>query len=279
MVPVCNVPTIARTIHYLVDFGVTEIAVNAYHLHQRLVEYLKEGSSFGIPIEVFIEREILGTGGGIENTRGFWDKGPFVVINGDIVTSIDLCSALKAHEKSGTIATLVLHDFQPFNKIRLDEGNCISQIPRELPRPAAGTLAFTGIHIVEPELLQHIPRGTRSDIMDCYRSLISEGSAISGHLAEGHFWYDIGTIEGYVNANLGLLGNEHLAMGCGVRIHPTARIGDWAVVGNHCSIEEGAQVTRSILWEHIKIRRGVRVNDSIVTEAGEVLTDLSGAII
>jgi len=113
LMPVVNRPVIDRIIQFLKSHGVGEIIVNAHHHYEKIVDHLKEGSCFDMKVEVRVEKEILGTGGGIKNTRDFWDKAPFVVINGDILTDMDLRKAYESHLKRGNLATMVLHDLPP----------------------------------------------------------------------------------------------------------------------------------------------------------------------
>ena len=198
LVPVGNRTIIDRTINWLKTHGVNEMVVNAHHHHHQILNYLDGGRPFGVKISVSEEPEILGTGGGIRKTRWFWDDEPFIVVNGDILTDIDLSSAYELHQKRNDLATLVLHDFKPFNQIKIDENRDIMDIS---PEPGTGRFAFTGIHIINPEVLDHIPPDRFFCILETYRALIRAERPVRGHLVQGHCWRDAGTIESYVQAN------------------------------------------------------------------------------
>jgi NDP-sugar pyrophosphorylase family protein len=261
LMPVANQPIIARVIDHLKAHGFTRLVVNAHHLHQQLLDYLDLGKPFGLPIDTRVEPEILGTGGGIKNTSDFWDDDPFVVINGDVLTDIDLASAYEEHVRSGSLVTLILHDCEPFNQIEVAEDGHISDIARQnLP----GRLAFTGIHIISPELLSYIPKGVFYDIIVCYQQLIASGKAIRAFVSKNHYWRDIGTLKSYVDANRELSKKEILiAPGC--EIDPSVVFKDWAVVGEKSVIRRHAEIARSILWEGATVREGSMIADSIVT--------------
>ena len=128
LMPVGNVPIIDRIIEYLKTYGISELVVNAHHHYEQIAEHLNSGRHFGINIDVRVEPNILGTGGGIKNTEDFWDKAPFIVINGDVLTNINLRNAYKAHERSGSLATLILHDQPPFNQLKIDDKKNITHI-------------------------------------------------------------------------------------------------------------------------------------------------------
>ncbi len=270
LVPIGNIPIINLLIQYLKGHGIDKIIVNAHHHYQQVIDHLDGGKPFGIDIEVRVEPEILGTGGGIKNTEDFWDADPFIVINSDILTNIDLSRAYDEHRRNKNLVTLVLHDYKAFNQILIDAHLNILDIG---PESSPGRLAFTGIHIIEPEVLDHIPQ-KKSNIINCYRELIKSGKSVRAHLAHGHDWRDIGTIESYRLANKEILKKDQFLLGPDCQIHSSARIDGWAVIGEKTLLEEDVVISKSILWDNVTIKRGTRVIDSIVTSSKKVGHDL-----
>jgi len=274
LMPVANKPILARNIEYLVSHGIAEIIVNAHHHSNLLVDYLKDGSSFGINIEVKVEPEILGTGGGIKNTEDFWDKEPFFVINSDILTDIDLAAVYKVHQTSGSLVTLVLHDCEPYNQVRVDDQWNITDIAKS---DTPGRLAFTGIHVIDPEVLSHIPQGVFSDVIECYRKLIRLGKPIRACLVQGHYWRDIGSIQSYLEANRELAGNSFV-IGPGCSIDASVKMSDWGVIGENSRLGKNVEVQRSVLWEGVTVKEGIKVADAAVTSGRVVDRDLHGEV-
>ncbi|MFH1349375.1 MAG: NDP-sugar synthase [Pseudomonadota bacterium] len=275
LIPVVNRPIISIIIEYLKKHGINQMVVNTHHHQQQIVDYLDCGTPFGIEIDVRVEPEILGTGGGIKNTLDFWDTEPFIVVNSDILTNIDIGPACEQHRNSGALATLILHDYGPFNQIQIDHRQNLIDIAS---KSEPGRLAFTGIHIIDPELLSHIPEKRFSDIIDCYRKLIQSRGVIRAYLSKGHYWRDIGTVSDYVEANRDLLEKEPYAIGTDCHIDPSVNLDEWAVVGERCHLEKDAEIKRSILWEGVRIKKGIRVIDGIVTSFAEVNRDVTGEI-
>lgn len=273
LMPVANVPALGRNIEYLKGYGVTRIVVNAHHHHELIVKYLDGGRPFNMEIEVRVEPEILGTGGGIRNTAGFWDGEPFFVVNSDILTDIDLGPAYARHRDSGALATMVLHDYLPYNQILVDPQGNVRHIA---DAPLPGGVAFTGIHIISPELLPLIPEGF-SSIITCFRRVMDRGKGIRGYLTGGHLWRDIGTLESYIEANREF-SPQPFTVASGCSIESSAKLMEWGVVGAGVRIGEGAMIRRSILWEGAKIGKGIRVVDSVVTSNREVDRDLADEI-
>lgn len=278
LVPVANRAAIDRVIDYLVSQGVESIAVNAHHHHRELVSHFSGHRSFGPTVRVFAEPDLLGTGGGIRNTAGFWGNEPFVVINTDILTDIELEGAYQSHKAGGAPATLILHHRSPYNQVQLDRHGNVTRIAQ---KQAPDAVAFTGIHILEPELLDWIPEGEYSDIMDCYRRLIASGNPPKGYMVRPKHWRDIGTIREYVLAHQEALVRESppWVLGSGCRVDPGARLREWAAIGPDCRIPADAEIRRSILWEGITVCPGVRVVDSIVTDSKTVRSDLKNEVL
>jgi mannose-1-phosphate guanylyltransferase len=277
LMPIDNKPIIHRTVEYLKRFGIHQIVVNAHHHSEQILDSLDSGRPFGVEIDVRIEAQILGTGGGLRNTRDFWDHDPFIVINSDILTNIDLDEAYAHHRSTRALATLILHHCDPFHQMQIDEHFRITDIGRQnMP----GRWAFTGIHIIEPGLLTHIPDTAFSDIIDCYRTLIQAKERIHAFMVQGHYWRDIGRVESYVQANKEILEHENktFSMGSHTRMHPSARLSEWAIVGDHGVLEEQVEVRRSILWDHVRVQKGCKIIDSIITSWMEVTEDVQGEI-
>lgn len=267
LVPVLNKPIIGHTIDYLKTYGFTDIAVNAHHHYKQIIEYLDEGRPFDIDINVLVESEILGTGGGIQNSKGFWDNDPFIVINSDILTDIRLDHAYESHKKSGCIATLVLHDYAQFNQITIDENGHITHFRSTSD---IEKLAFTCIHIIQPELLSHIPEAKQSDIIACYTGLINSGIPVNAYISMNHYWRDIGSIGSYIQANKDMLAGDSFAAGTGLNMDPTARLEGWAVLGNNVVLEKNTVIERSIIWDNVTVKEGVTVTENIVTSNKKV---------
>ena len=278
LVPVVNRPAISRNIDYLKSYGVKNIIVNACaHFHQ-LLEYLERGSSWGVNIDVRVEPEILGTGGGIRNCADFFDNDTFMVINSDILTDIDLGAVWAFHKSSGEIATLVLHNYPSFNQIKIDNRSQILDIGFTNKE---GRLSFACIHILEPTIFSFIPGSGYSDIVDCYRKIIASKIPINAYVSRGHYWHDIGKPDSYIHANLDMLKRENgpFFIGPGSAIAPSVRFEDWAIIGENACVENDVVIKRSILWDHVNVKSGVQIVDSILTSYREVERDVREKII
>jgi NDP-sugar pyrophosphorylase family protein/tRNA A-37 threonylcarbamoyl transferase component Bud32 len=200
--PISGKPLLDKTIRDLIKAGCTEIAINTHHLHWQIDEFLRK-ENYEIPVTTRYEPEILGTGGAIKNISDFWDEKPFMVINSDILTDIDLKDVYEYHLGHAHSATLVLHDFQKFNNVYVNSEDFIIGFDQTdaVPRSkATAKLAFTGIQVIDSDLLALIPDNRFYSVIDLYRNLISANRKVKARIVTDHFWRDIGTPEDYHDA-------------------------------------------------------------------------------
>ena len=270
--PVLNKPLLAVIIEQLRRAGVTEIAVNTHHLGDQIAAFLEKHNLSGITAHVLHEEVILGTGGGLRNAGRFLDDAPFLVINGDIFTTIDLKAAYSFHIASGNTATMALHHYPKYNNVLVDDRDSIKGFS---PHPD-GRMAFTGVHVINPDVLSLIPEGVYYDILDTYRALISKGAKLGAFRVSGHYWTDIGTIEAYLALHGDLLkgrvkGIDDLlpcdspfCLGEDVSIAEGVEFTDWASIGDRVSVEPYTHLTQSVVWEGAKIKAKTHIVNTVV---------------
>ena len=174
--PVVGIPVLERMITGLKQAGCTAIAVNAHHLSHQIENFLAE-KTFELPIVFSHENEILGTGGAIRKLSDFWDDEPFIVVNADIVTDIQLESVYREHLECCAQVSLVMHDHLLFNNVWVDSYNSIVGFKRccdTTSQVKHRKLAFTGIHVMDKRILSWIPEQGFSDIISVYQKMIDK---------------------------------------------------------------------------------------------------------
>jgi len=214
--PILGRPLIDILIRRLESVGAEAIIINTHHLARMIDQYVKT-QTHTIPVVTRYEPTMLGTGGAIKNVEDFWDDEPFLVINSDIFTNIDFGEVYQFHLNHKSPVTLVLHDYPQFNHVWLDSGDHITGFghtdpcppsrieaqkvtDRGLRRTAERRLAFTGVQVLDPQVLNFIPKGIFCGIIDTYCEMINRGLKIRGFIARNHYWHDIGTVAGYQGA-------------------------------------------------------------------------------
>ncbi len=251
-IPFLNRPLIAYSVEYLTSFGLSDIIVNLHHQPDSIREALGDGSRFGAGIQYSYEEEILGTSGAMDRVRDQLIEDDFIVINGKIVTNIDLHAALRDHRERNALATLVLKPNparERFSRVEIDDRRFVTRFAG-FPSASDTTdpLMFTGIQVLSPRLFEYIPRGRFShSTVDVYPRAIEAGEAVIAHISEGD-WYEMSTLDRYLEASILFMRKRGMQV----------------VAGAGAVIEEGAQVRDSVLWENVRVERGAEVHRAVL---------------
>ena len=176
--------------------GCEAIAVNTHHLESQIESFIT-AQNYSVPVRISYESEILGTGGAIKNIEDFWDDRPFLVVNSDIVTDIDFRSVYEFHLAHSYPVTLVLHDCPEFNTVSVNHDGFVAGFPADSKAGVSAQVTFTGIQVLDPEILNWIPRAGFSSSIETYKQLLSRKQPVKAHILNGNFWSDMGTSERY----------------------------------------------------------------------------------
>jgi mannose-1-phosphate guanylyltransferase len=266
--PVLGRALLLRHIDKLRAAGFGALVVNAHHLREQIVSLLAREN--GIVVQQ--EEEILGTGGGVRLARRSFGSGPLLVTNGDIHHDIDLGWVHRQHLAAGAAATLVLHDCPRFNKVEVAPDGCILGFGNPRPQGASRLLAFTGIQVLDPAILELIPPGICYDIIDCYRRVIRQGGTIRALVVRNHFWTDMGTPGDYLALHASLLtgdgssaAGESFFVGEGAVLGAGVHLDDWVAIGAGARIGAGVSLTRVVVWDGAEVAPGGHHADTIIT--------------
>jgi mannose-1-phosphate guanylyltransferase len=281
--PVLNRPLLGITIEQLREIGATGIIINAHHLAEQVEQFVGRGE-WGLQMEVRVEPEILGTGGGITHCADFLRYAPFfVVVNADVYHTFDLIPAIHYHRESDNLATLVLYDHPRFNQVGIDgEGRIVSVRGKPITPSTSATqlLTFTGIHIISPKLLDAMPSAGFFGIMEIYMELASHGEAIRGYQMQGGYWRDIGRVEDYMDLHRDLIGEKGKSV-----IHPDATLSEdvhiegFVCAGKGTRIKTGSFIKDSIIWDEVVIEAGSTVEGCVVGDRAQVKGQYRGAVL
>ena len=277
VIPVLGEPLCGHAMAFLRGHGAESFLLNLHHGPETVREKVTAWAAGRFPVEFTHEPEILGTGGGIGNARGFLRGGTFVTANSDAVARFPLGDALALHRSNGALATLVLlpDPSRRYTPVRVRDDGRISGFGVAAP---AGTSEgfYTGYLIAEPELLDRIPRGRPSCIVrETLAPLITAGAPICAFMTEGAF-LDFGTPADYLRGTLALLAEREGGKGPHSYVHPRASIGKGAILGPGAVVEEnasvgtGATVRHAILWPGAVVPPGTLVENGILTPRGFV---------
>ena len=272
-IPFLNQSLISYSVEYLASFGIRDIIVNLHHQPDSIRRVLGDGSKLGVRIQYSHEEEILGTSGALDRVRNDLEDDDFVVINGKIVTTIDLNAAVAAHREQNSIATLILKENaarEHFSMVEIDHNFRITRFAG-FPEPMANEafiaeatvsnpgggvkienapLMFTGIQVLSPRILDYIPRNKFShSTIHVYPRAMEEGEVVSAHVSDGD-WYEMSTLDRYFQASLLFMRKNRMQF----------------IAGSNCKIEAGAVIEDSVLWDGVTVERGARVRNSVLAD-------------
>ena len=266
--PLLNIPLLVATIARLKNSGFDHIIINCHHLREQIKEQIS--TIPGIIIQE--EKTILGTGGGLRQALEKLRNEPLLVTNGDIYHSIDYRWLYERHMHSEGKVSLAMHDYPRFNMVEVEKGRITGFRGHNL----SNSLAFTGLHVIEPGVLKEIVPGEKSCIISRYQKLLEENNPIAAVFVEDAYWTDIGTPEDYLQLHRGLLtgevprwselgetGTTPFRISEEAAVGDNLRLEDWACLGN-AQIGSNVTIARSVVWNGAVIADNSQLSDAII---------------
>jgi NDP-sugar pyrophosphorylase family protein len=296
MAPMVNRPFLEHVVDWLGGHGIDDVVLTTHYLPEAITGYFGDGSRHGIRLTCLREEEPLGTGGAIKNAEYLLDD-TFLVLNGDILTDLDLGALISYHHSKRAQATIALtwvEDPTPFGAVETAPDGRIERF-REKPRPEEVTTNYinAGVYVFEPALFREMPSGAFSVERDLYPRLVEQGLPLFGFRTDG-YWLDIGTVEKYLTAHQDILDGKvaarlpgrEVAPGVWVdrsaQIDPEAVLEPPLVIGARSQVARGALVgAYSVLGDGARVGRGATVESSVVWPGSSVApeAELTGCVV
>lgn len=198
LMPVGDVPILEVVIRQLKHYGVCDIVMAVGHLAELLMAYFGDGSRFGVRIDYSRETEPLGTAGPLALIPHL-DK-TFMVMNGDVLTTLDYAALLAHHRASGAAATIASHQRDAKIDLGVIQTDATGRITNYIEKPTYHYLVSMGIYVFEPAVLRHITPGQRLDFPDLVLRLLAAGEQVQSYAFDG-YWLDIGRPDDYGQAS------------------------------------------------------------------------------
>ncbi len=304
-------PFMTFMLEWLRGHGIDDVIMSCGFLADSVRDVLGDGSSLGISLRFVEEPEPLGTAGALKLAEPMLDE-RFLMLNGDVLTDIDLGAQIAQHERTGARATLALvpvEDPSAYGVVMLEDDRSVRDfVEKPAPGSVESNLISAGAYVLQREILELVaPDRNVSIEREVWPRLIGEG--LYGFPAES-YWLDIGTPERYLQGTFDIiagnvasgvrerLGAEHLAVDAsatvqgelsapalierGVKIAHDARVGPLVVLGEDVSIGAGSVVERAVILKGTQIGPGCELRDCIIAAgcrvgAGTKITD--GAVL
>ncbi len=206
LIDLAGKPLLRHAIEHLKQFGITDITINVFHFAEQVISYLEENNSFGLNIHISDERDqLLDTGGGLKKAAVFLNGDePILIYNVDVISNLDLNLLLKYHQEQKSLATLVVRARETSRYLMFDSAhqmtgwknfsNGVTRISRDESFAESQPFAFSGIHLIQPELFDLITEEGKFPIMDMYLRLAKVHS-IKAYIDHSDLWMDLGKPE------------------------------------------------------------------------------------
>jgi mannose-1-phosphate guanylyltransferase len=277
VVPLVDRPFIAFMLDWLRGHGVDDVIMSCGHLATGVRDVLGDGSAFGVRLRFVEEPQPLGTGGALKHAEELLDE-RFLMLNGDVLTDIDVSAQLEQHAATGARATLGLYpveDPSAYGLVRLDASDRVTEfVEKPAPDQIDTNNISAGVYVLERSVLELLAPGRPASIeREVFPRLV--GAGLFGHVAHG-YWMDIGTPERYLQATYDILegtvrtevaqrlGETFVCVEDGA--HGSAHVVPATLIERGCTIAEGARVGGRAVLE-----QGVSVGEHTVIEGSVVL--------
>ncbi len=300
MLPIINRPMMEQTMINLRDLGIKEFIVLLYFKPEIIQDHFGDGSDFGMKISYVIPDDDYGTAGAVKLAQEYIGDDNFIIISGDLVTDFDFQKIFDYHKEKKSKLTITLTSVDNPLEFGVVIANEDGRIEKFLEKPSWGEVFSdtinTGIYIIEPEILNYIPKGENFDFAkDLFPLLMKEGvELIAGH-ASG-YWRDVGNPDSYREVHEDIMSDRvRLTIKSKERFYPdgvlysdeTPHIGDGVeiigkvifgknvtigertklknvVIGDNVTIGEDSKISNSVVWEKVKIGRGTKIDNGVI---------------
>lgn len=283
MLPVAGRPVIERVVSYLSGHGVNEVVLSLGYRPDAFIAAYPDGQCAGVKLVYAVEDQPLDTAGAI--AFAIQQSGPveetFIVVNGDVLTGIDLTELVQFHrDRAGeaSIALTPVEDPSRFGVVPVDErGRVEAFIEKPAPGTAPTNMINAGIYVLEPSFVPRVEPGRRVSVeREIFPQLVRDGSLYA--LGSNALWTDMGTPYNYLEANLAWAEREGTLAGGGDGAPSLAGGPGNARAGRSGS---GARVLCSVLGPGVSIGDGAVVEGSVVLDGAVVMPGavVSGSVV
>lgn len=197
LMPVGDMPILEIVIRQLARYGFNDLTLAVGHLAELLMAYCGDGSKFGVTIDYSREEQPLGTAGPIALVPNLNET--FLVMNGDLLTTIDYSTMLAYHRERGALATIACYQRDVKIDLGVIEVDSENWVANYIEKPTYHYAVSMGIYIFEPAILGYITRNQRLDLPELVLNLIKDGKKVNVFNFDG-YWLDIGRHDDYEQA-------------------------------------------------------------------------------
>ncbi|MEV6234454.1 NDP-sugar synthase [Saccharopolyspora shandongensis] len=291
MLPTAGVPFLSHLLSRIRAAGIEHVVLGTSYKAEVFAEHFGDGSELGLRLEYVVEPEPLDTAGAIRNVADRLSADDVLVFNGDILSGVDLTDLLETHRSAAADVTLHLvkvADPRRFGCVPTDADGRVTAFLEKTENPPVDQIN-AGCYVFRREVIDTIPAGRPVSVeRETFPELLASGARVQGHV-DTSYWLDMGTPEAFVRASADLvLGvapsnalpgerGEALVLD-GAAVAADAEVCGGSAIGAGSTVESGARVAESVLFEGVRIERNAVVERCVIGNdatigAGAVLRD------
>lgn len=191
LITVNEKPVIVHLLEHLRSQGIEKVLISVGDKHEQIISRIGQGDRFGLDIEYIMEEEPLGTAGCLRLARKYFQK-TFLMMNSDVLSTIDIDNMLRTHRESSNPATIALttvDDPKPYGVVRL-KGRSVVGFEDSNPSNLKSNLVNAGVYILEPSVIDMLPSNDKVNIEQLFQKLADQDN-LTGYVYSGE-WRDIG---------------------------------------------------------------------------------------
>ncbi len=191
---------VQRTIEYLQGYGINEFVLCVAYMKKQIIDTIGDGKGFGAVVNYAEAEAPLGTGGQLKTAQEFID-GTFLVMNGDIITDLNIARLVDAHAKSGGSLTIAVKKYGvkiPYGHVTVGPDSVITSFEE---KPTIEYLANAGVYVMEPRILNEIPPGRQCSLeTEVFPALLARGENLHSYFEDAS-WADVGSMADFERVN------------------------------------------------------------------------------
>jgi mannose-1-phosphate guanylyltransferase len=305
VVPIVNQPLIFYILKWLSNYNVDNVILVACYLPHKLKKILGN-KIFGMRIVYIEEDKPLGTGGAIKRAEKFIDS-TTLVMNGDIITNLNIRNMIRFHRRKKSNLTIALTPVENPSSYGVVETNENNEVVRFLEKPSLDEISReraninAGVYLMEPSILEFMEENKVYSIeRDIFPKLVKNN--FYGYIEKDIYWLDIGTPEKYKQVNCDILSgilkinipkSKNVKLGKNVKIFNPVNIGknstlkegvilkEFSIIGKNCLIGRNTVLENCILWDNVQVGEGCILKDCIIANNSHIgdFSCLSGNLV
>ncbi len=274
IVPLANIPFLFFQIDHIKRAGITEIILSLSYQPRKITDIFGDGTKFGVTMRYTHEDLPRGTAGAFKAAENLIDEAA-LVLNGDVLTDIDLRGLIGYHQEKGAEATITVSRVMNPTGYGLVEADSTGKIERFTEKPpedeVTGDTINAGVYVLERSLLDRIPpEGPQSFERDIFPAMVHDGAKIYAYPSRG-YWQDIGSPHKYLEATYGIISGRMQLPAYPQKYCPPnhwekkqVTIDAFSILEGGCVIKQGVVIENSVLGEDCRIEEGVLIKDSVI---------------